>query len=237
VKRESIVMALGALLVVFPFAASAKTVERTGYAYRMGGDELLYIEEHREWKRDGMVEKSTVTYKTPAGDVIATKDLDFTSDRTSPEFRLSNVVNGHLEGAKYKGDELVVFFRQTDDHELKEKTIQFPERAIVDGGFDRFIESNWQALLAGKIFRRPFLVPSFYRFVDFRIYRKERTDNEVVFVMEPASFLLRMVGDSVIVAYNRDDAFLRRYEGISNIRDEQGDNYEVRVEFPGAGGA
>ena len=83
----------------------------------------------------------------------------------------------------------------------------------------------------------PFLVPSFHRFIDFKIYRKRQSDTEVTFVMEPASFLLRIVGDGVLVTYNRDNAALKRYEGISNIRDEQGDNYEVRVEFPGAGKA
>lgn len=42
------------------------------------------------------------------------------------------------------------------------------------------------------------------------------------------------LGDEIVVTYDRDDAALRRYEGLSNIRDESGDNYDVRVELPGA---
>jgi len=53
--------------------------------------------------------------------------------------------------------------------------------------------------------------------------------------MEPASLLLRVVGDEILVTYDRASADLKRYEGISNIRNAAGENYEVRVEFPAAG--
>jgi hypothetical protein len=54
--------------------------------------------------------------------------------------------------------------------------------------------------------------------------------------MEPASLLLRFIGEKITVTYDLGNGSLKQYEGVSNIRDETGDNYRVRVEFRGAAG-
>ncbi len=123
----------------------------------------------------------------------------------------------------------------SDSHDFNEQELRPPEDAIIDGGFDRFIEANWSRLLQGEVFERPFLVPAFQKFLDFRIYLERAGNADVIFVMEPASLLVRLVGGGIVVTYDRDSAALKRYEGISNIRDPDGKNYEVRVEFPAAG--
>lgn len=235
-KRENITALVFALLACMcTLVVDAQTKERTGYAYKLGSEKLLYTEEHEELSRDGAIQRDTVTYRGAEGRVIATKNLDFSVNPTSPDFRMENSVNGHVEGARQEGKYCVVFFRKTSGDEYREKKIELPDRAIIDGGFDRFIELNWSRLLAGEVFKRPFLVPSFHKFVDFRIYLEKSTDANVVFAMEPASFLLRLVADKIIVTYERDNAALRRYEGISNIRDQDGENFDVRVEFPEGG--
>jgi len=235
-KREQLVSVFIALVGLSPLAAQANTIERVGYAYAASaeGDKLLYTEQHREQVEDGRITRSTVTYEDAEGNTIAVKNLDFSVNPTSPEFRLEGVNNGHVEGAQRKGGDFVVFFRESDGAKYVEEQVPLPNQAIIDGGFDRFIEDNWESLLGGKVFKRPFLVPSFQKFLDFKIYLDRSTDTEAVFVMETASFLLRIVSEKIIVTYNRDNAALRRYEGISNIRDLAGDNYDVRVEFPGA---
>ncbi len=226
-----------ATLAMFAVAAAAETTvrERSGYAYELGKDRLLYIEEHEETVAGGRVALSEITYRRTGGEVIATKRLNFAGDATSPDFRLENPGNGHLEGAKRENGRLVVFFRKSDSHELSERALRPPEDAIIDGGFDRFIEANWSRLIQGEVFERPFLVPAFQKFLDFRIYLERAANADVVFVMEPASLLVRLVGGRIVVTYDRDSAALKRYEGISNIRDPDGNNYEVRVEFPAAG--
>lgn len=212
--------------------ASAETLQRIGYAYESDKDKLLYTEEHKEWIADGTITKSIVTYRNSDKEILATKELDFSGDSVSPDFRLSSTYNGHLEGAKKETDRLVVFFRKSRDDEYEEEEIDLPDGAIIDGGFDRFVEINWDTLLTGEVFKRPFLVPSFHKFVDFKIYLEEQSENKVVLVMEPASLLLRIVGGGIKVTYDRDNAALKLYEGVSNIRDSSGENYDVRVEFP-----
>lgn len=219
-------------LIVSSLEAGAEIVRRIGYAYEEGQEVLLYTEEHQEWKEGDTIARSVVTYRDAEGNLIATKELDFSGDPLNPDFRLSSTFNGHLEGAKQAADRCLVFFRRSREHEYEEKVIDLPGHAIIDGGFDRFIENNWEELLAGEVFERPFLVPSFHRFIDFRIYLEAENGNEVVFAMEPASVFLRIVGEKIKVTYDRDNESLRLYEGISNVRDAAGENYEVRVEFP-----
>lgn len=231
----ALVLALWAFAI--PAGTHATTSERTGYAYALDKDMLLYTEKHHESVENGRVVRSVVTYRDPEGQIVATKRLDFSGNAASPGFRLENARNGHLEGAEQRDDKLLVFFRRTTNHDYEEAKLDFPGRAIIDGGFDRFVESNWTRLLQGEVFKRPFLVPSLQRFLDFRIYLERRTDADVVFIMEPASLLLRIVGEEIIVTYDRDNAALKRYEGISNLRDQEGSNYRVRVEFPAAGGS
>lgn len=234
-RSVSVIAALALLLFAAAVEADRTTIERTGYAYELGKDRLLYTEEHEEHQENGKVARSEVTYRDPDGEVIATKRLDFSSHATGPDFRLENLRNGHLEGAERQGDVIRVFFRRTGNDGLKEHELRPPGDAIIDGGFDRFIEMNWGRLLQGEAVKRPFLVPSFHRFLDFRIYLERKTDTEVVFIMEPASMFLRLFADGIVVSYDRDSGALRLYEGTSNIRDQDGENYEVRVEFPAAG--
>jgi hypothetical protein len=167
VKRE-IAVAVLAIALLLPFPAQSNPVERTGFAYRLGQGDLLYVEEHEDWIVNGQVRRSTVTYRDAGGRIIARKSLDFSENLASPGFHLSNLVNGHEEGARREEDRLLVFFRKSDEHAYREARLQPPEEAIIDGGFDRFIEANWEQLLSGRVFERPFLVPSFQKFVEFQ---------------------------------------------------------------------
>jgi len=203
-SRNIVVLIALACVVSVP-ASGAPIQERKGYAYPAGDDRLLYTEEHREWLRDGEVVRSEVTYRDADGGVIATKRLDFSGVPTHPDFELNNHASGHIEGAEQQPDGVRVFFRRTDGHELKEKKVALPDEAIIDGGFDRFIELNWERLLSGEVFERPFLVPSFQRFVNFRIYLEKQRGDDVIFVMEPASFLVRLVGEGIVVTLGRSE--------------------------------
>jgi len=96
---------------VFTVQAEVTVWERTGYAYRPGDNELLYTEEHDERVENGRVARSTVTYRGPGGNVIAVKRLDFSGSGSTPDFRLENRRNGHVEGARTRDQGLVVFFQ------------------------------------------------------------------------------------------------------------------------------
>lgn len=216
-------------------AVRAMTVERVGVAYDAETNEKLYTETHRELYQNGQVITSRVIYRDAEGRAFAEKSLDFRSARLMPDFRLENDRNGHIEGARRAAAGREVVFRRSAEGELERELLAAPENGIIDAGFDRFIEDRWEALIAGDSFGIPFLVPSYKKFLDFRIRILEApADGLVTFRMEPKSAVLRLFAEPIDVTYDVNDRALKRYLGVSNIKNRRGENLNVRVDFPAA---
>ncbi len=229
-----------ALMSIFlsPSALGGEVVrERVGYAYAAGSGALLYSEHHQEWWKDGRILRDTVTYRDTQGGVIGEKHVDFRAREAAPKFVLRNIRTGHTEGATAQSDSLKVSFRKSGDAPLAQKAIDLPEGAIVDAGFDRFVENNWDALMRGDGFVRPFLVPSRLKFMDFRIQRVDDGGkvDRAVFEMALDSPLLRLLAPSITVVYDARNRTLLEYDGVSNMRNRQGNNLNVEIRFDPSG--
>lgn len=213
----------------------ADAVSRIGYAYDKQTGALLYSETHHEVVNDGRMIKNRVTYKDSSGVVFAEKHIDFERSLTMPDFELVNQENGHVEGVRGDGGRLTVLFRPDSDASTRQASVEMPENGIIDAGFDRFIEQNWSSLVGGAVLEREFLIPSQLDFYTFEISKAgTQPRGEVVFRLQIKSMLLRVFVSPVLVHYDAASRTLLRYEGISNIRDDQGRNLDVRIEFPRA---
>jgi hypothetical protein len=222
---------------------TAEVRERIGRAYDRTSGVLLYKERHRETYAGGELIAAKVRYIDPQGRTIGSKRVDFSQDPFVPEFQLDNSRTGHVEGlTRIAADSLQVRFREHANRELLQQQISLPRDAIADAGFDRFIESQWENLIDGKTLVRNFLVPSRLEFMEWRIRRKDDVDQDaqtgdendtdtVRFALEIDSAFLRLVVPAIVVIYDRDTRRLMRYEGLSNLRDDSGENHSVRIEF------
>lgn len=227
-------MVAAALAFIATGSAAAEISERVGYAYDKQTGAFLYSETHREVIKDGRLVTNWISYKDEAGKVFAEKYVDFQRSLTMPDFHLVNAHNGHVEGARGGENRLNVHFRQLSDTDVREASVETPRNGIIDAGFDRFIEQNWDALVAGDVIEREFLIPSQLDFYTFEIERA-RSENldEYVFELRIKSMILQMFVQPVLVHYDSRTRSLLRYEGISNIRNGEGQNFDVRIEFPG----
>ncbi len=239
--RLGAVRALALVSTFFsPLAFSDEAIkERVGYAYAAGSETLIYSEHHQEWWKGGRIMRDTVTYRDADGDIIGEKHVDFRSVESAPEFLLRNIRTGHSEGATTDSSKLRVNFRASQGAPVKEEALDLPEGAIVDAGFDRFVENNWEALMRGDTFVRPFLVPSRLQFIDFRIRRIDdgSEPESATFEMAIDSALLRFFAPAITVVYDTRDRTLLEYDGVSNIRDAGGENLDVEIRFDPSGGA
>ena len=170
-----------------------------------------------------------MVYTDTAGRPFARKSVDFSRNPQMPSFRFENTATGHLEAMESGQTGKTVTYRESHTSEVSRTDLEIGANGIADAGFDRFIERNWEQLLAGPLVR-PFLVPSTGSFIDFRV-RHEKSDSagESQFVLEVDSALLRLVVDPITVVYSTSDRMLLRYSGLSNVRDEAGDNYDVSI--------
>jgi len=236
-KYLSIAGMLSSLLVIAAINnAQAEVRERVGYAYDKKTGEFLYSETHREVMENGRVVKNTVAYRDDDGNVFAEKYIDYQKSLVMPDFHLVNSENGHVEGARGGADRFKVHFRPLSDTSVREAAVDSPPNGIIDAGFDRFIEQNWMSLVNDEVLEREFLIPSQLDFYTFEIQkaRVERPD-EVAFQLRIKSVLLQIFVPPALVYYDAQTRSLLRYEGISNIRNENGENFDVRIEFQAPG--
>jgi len=214
-------------------SVNAEVRERIGYAYDKQTGNLIYSETHREVMENGRLVGDTVIYRDADGNVFAEKYINFRKNLVMPDFHLVNADNGHVEGARASDEQFKIHFRAPSDTGIRQASVMAPSNGIVDAGFDRFIEQHWDALVSGKTLEREFLIPSQLEFYTFEIEKgRERPAGEYVFKLHIKSGFLKLFVSPVLVHYDARTRQLLRYEGISNIRNEDGENFEVRIEFP-----
>ena len=72
-------------------------------------------------------------------------------------------------------------------------------------------------------------------FFKFKIYQDDivEEDNEKyrVIHIEPANFLLRTLAGTSKLYYAYDWPELKKFHGVSNMRDDNGDNYRVTIHY------
>lgn len=217
-------------------AADESTRTFVGYAMDEKTNELVYTEIHAETRRaDGVVTLVT-RYVDPNGNPIVDRTVEFTGNGSAPEFETEDVRSGFLEGMRYDGAEVVAYRRRPGRQAIDERAFGETGMLVVDAGFDRFVLASWDRLMAGESVRASFLVPSRLKRLGFVVEKIDewRLGGEpvVTFRMSFKNALARLLAGGVKVTYHRDRGILLRYEGLSNIRDIDGENHEVRIDFP-----
>jgi len=221
------------LLSIFANAEPEQT--RIGYAYDKQTKELVYTENHFEHYVDGLILNSRVVYRNPSDKVIASKSVDFTNNVFMPEFALQNSENGHKEITRYIQSEYEVRFSKKESDKEELARLNYPENGISDAGFDNFIIKHWEQLVAGETFKRDFLIPSMMDFIKFRIYQdviiEEEGESLRVINIEPDSFLIRAFAGTTKLFYEKETPKLKKFDGVSNMRDSNGENYKVTIRY------
>lgn len=222
-----------ALMSLFVYAEEIPT--RVGYAYDKQTNELIYTENHFEKFNDNLIAKSKVIYKDAKSSVIGNKTVDFSKNNFMPEFNLRNDLTGHVEATRFIENKYQVTFSKLENEAKKEALLKFPENGISDAGFDNFIIKHWTELIEGKVYVREFLIPSMMDFIKFRIYQDGIVDNDNkllrVINIEPDSFFIRAFAGTTRLYYEKSRPALRKFDGVSNMRDSKGNNLKVTIRY------
>jgi hypothetical protein len=208
---------------------------RVGYAFDKDTMDLLYIEKHYQVTNNNKLHHSWVIYTDDEGNQIAGKTNNFSHDSYMPDFTLKNYLTGHSESVIMTGDEYLVSFSRKFNAKLKEKTIQKSTNGIIDAGFDNSIISSWDKLIKNEVIEKNFLIPSLTRYIKFRIYQSNIIESDGsklrVINIEPANFIARAFAGTTSLSYDYSAPVLREYNGISNMRDVSGNNFDVVIKY------
>lgn len=230
------------ILIIFSFFfvcaklnSKEKYITYQGIARDLKSNKLYYIEEHTETLDHDVLKETMIQYKDSAGMVIAKKIINYSVNKVTPSFEQNDYRDGYMEGVAYSGNKLVLKFRKNNKESLKTKSIDMPTNLVVDGGFNYYIKENWEKLVAGETKVFNFAVPSQLDYFSFRLYKDSQNNDEVVFKMEPDSYILRKLVDPIRVTYKVSTKRIIKYEGLSNINDKKGKSYLVKIMYPKVG--
>ena len=222
------------LALALPTAAGATLLYEEGVARNPDSGVVLYREQH--WTRsegERLVER-LVLYRCPDGAAFGRKLVDYRQSAAAPAFRFDDVRSGYAEGLRDDHGP-VVFFHPPGDAAEKSAPLS-AKSLVVDAGFDEFVRQQWQPLLAGKAVPLQFALPARLESIGF-VVRKVGAAN---IAGEPA-WVFRLRLDSVIgwlaphidVSYGQQSRRLLRFEGLSNVRDDNGTKQlTARIDFP-----
>ena len=225
---------LVALLATAPAAAALHYQE--GLAHDPDSGVLLYREQHLLDHEQGELRRRLVVYRCADGTAFARKQVDYGDSALAPAFEFVDARLGYREGLRRGAGTGELWVRAGAAARERSAPVAAGEALVADAGFDEFIRRRWQPLLAGKPVPLQFAVPSRLDAYDFTVRR--RGAGEVA--GEPAEFfrlrlggLLGWLAPHIDVAYGRESRRLLRFEGLSNLRDDRGEEpLLARIDFP-----
>lgn len=219
------------LFVALAAPAEGREASYEARAFDLKDGSLLYSENHEEtWQGDRLIE-CTVSYKSPAGEVFATKTLNFTQDPAAPEFSFRDLRTGYQEGSMRRDDELVMY-GGIDSPERRR--VPMPEEPVIDAGFHRYIARHFDDIIAGETKDVRFAVPAYGRFFGFQVTKvgdiEYRGRPAFKLRLKASNLFLRMLSDPIDLIYDSQGR-LREFEGVSNIKNDAGRPHEARIVF------
>ena len=206
-----------------------------GNAYDLRTGVFLYSENHNEYWQNGRHAYSIVEYRDQSGQLIASKRINFSTNRSAPTFRLEDRRDGYIEGATRNGSGLALFTRESEGKELRQTVVQVPDPVVVDGGFDYFVRDHFDDLLQGRSIPLNFVVSAKLDYFRFRLIPAGQTviDGRRALRLRLAidNLLLRALVSSMEIIYDIETGRLLRYAGVSNINNPEGHSYQARIDF------
>ena len=223
-------------LALLTSSAVHATETRQSYsatAFALDGGDMLYVEKHVETWRDGRLAERRVSYEDPAGEPIAEKLVSYGSDVEAPSFEMIDFRVGLREGARVEENEIMLYSGPSAESE-RGRTMKRPQAAVVDAGFDAFMQDNFGTVRSGDSLDFDFAVPALRRFFRFELLPQGEVayggEQALLIKMRPAAAILRWLVDPIELVYSPEGKLLE-FRGLANVLDEEGDRYEARIVF------
>lgn len=222
----------GLVLAAMAFTAVAEetvSIEFVGKAYDPESGDLLYTEEHRLERTDGVPQRETVRYITPDGDSLAQKDMTYWQP-ARPAYRLTvtdpqrtEIVEPEDSGVSVESVESG-FLDWSDD-----------QTYVIDGGFHYFILDHFDTLLAGDSVEFQFLAPTRTRWLGLRLRPVGQADGQLKLELNVRNRLLSLLISDIELTYDIETQRLLRYAGLTNLPKPGGGNYNATIDYDYAG--
>jgi hypothetical protein len=207
----------------------------SGFASELKGSSKLYDEHHYLRFSERKLVERVVLYSCPGGKPFARKRMRIGDAQQTPSFEMSDARIGYVEGVQQQSSGFDVYFKAGTNAEQEQARVDNSGSLVIDAGFDEFVRANWERMLAGDKVRFDFMVPSRLEAISFKVafLRSEPEDGVPAQVFRLSlSGVLGWIVSGIDVWYDAKSKRLLRFDGLSNVRNEEGDNYKASIRFP-----
>ncbi len=208
-----------------------------GSAYSIETNKLLYRELYTAINDASEVR---VDYVSPEGATFASKTLTYQGEYFQPSFVLVDKRDNETVSAQFQGARLVL--SHTTNGDTGDKIIMDNARLVIDAGFDAYIQMNWDNIVnAKKRMTFEFALPNRLSTINLEVRRIEPRESPVysanvgsgwVYLrIVPAQKLVSIFASPIFLAYDPNGKYLMRFQGRSNLDDDNGAPVDVRIEY------
>jgi hypothetical protein len=222
---------IAAAMVAQKAYAKVLVAETIGQAYDLNSAQPLYTETHCV-SDDAVIRE--VIYRDGNEEVIAFKALSYATGPTTPAFVQHNISTRGSVAVELQQGEVVMNFAGSDSEldRVVAKKAGATLPLVIDAGFDAFVKTNWESLLAGERKRFQFPFAAREMVVELQIASAScsyESETDQCFSLELNNWLLKMVADPIELGYDSELRRLSRFRGVSNITDADGAGMVVDI--------
>jgi hypothetical protein len=220
------------LIILTLVGEPAMALELQGTATSLYSTTVIYIEKHNiENDERGFNKNISTEYSQPNGTVFAKMKTYFQKDQFLPDvefedqrFRLLETQTLDLSTGQ------IAVVKRKDEKIISEKKIKMINPLVAGQGFDNLIKANFNRLEANGL-NINFLVLDKMDYLRFEVQQESKNTSQKTFSLSPESLFLRMFVKKIKVIYDLKSKALLRYQGISNIMDDQGKPQDVLISY------
>ena len=228
---------IGSLIVGLAAAAQPATAQEYVFERAQARDlrsgKLLYEELHWLSREQDRLLERLVVYQCANGTSFARKRVDYRPSSVAPGFILEDYRHRYSEGLRYRAAP-ELWFKQNAALEQTHRT-PVGQSLVADAGFDEWIRQHWAALSQGQTKSFDFMVPARQGTVSLKVQRRGSptiNGEPALELSVSADYWFAFLLPKLRVAYSVEDQRLLRFEGLSSLMTDRGDEQaRVRIDF------
>lgn len=221
------------------FASSVMADESyavSGTAYNLKTGKIAYRELFTGLDGNNEVH---VNYAKPDGVIFARKKLNYNTEVFQPGLEFNDERDDETVSAVFDAGRLLLTHKKKGDSQTK--TLYETSKLIIDAGVDAFIQQQWAKITSGKKVEfdvagarnlgiEKFVIKEIDSSASPLAY-KGAAETWKYFRVDTANKLSSIFVDPIYYAYEPEGKYLMRYQGRSNIDNDSGDAWDVRIEY------
>lgn len=222
------------ILIVFLYSLQSYSGTLKGIAESTDKEKFEYTEIHSfESDEQGFDRKLVTRYYDKDGKMFAEQSADFTKDLFAPELSFTDFRTGTIETVTVKKDlGKILFSKSNSEKKLKsDSSVALKSPTIVGPGFNNFILKNFDKLIAGETLEVYFVVLARQDFYRFDISSGGPKNGLLTITIEMHNFILKRFVKELKLVYEIKDRKLRKFVGLSNLTDQQGQVPQVNIDY------